>query len=140
MAGAPYGDSPEIAGAAGASEDSERMPEPFGAPLVAGDDAGTIVLAAIHLAGVASLRPTESEIELWIGDDGLQFVRSGQVFERLSWAQVRGAEIHSSRRLRRRGHGAQLLLRSDRGEASFEIRGMEPGELRERLGPLLARH
>ena len=97
------------------------------------------MLAAIHLGGVANLTPTESEIELWIGGDGLQFVRSGDVFERLSWAQIRGIEIHDSRRLRRRGHGAQLLLRSERGEASFEIRGMTAKELRDYLGPVLTR-
>ncbi len=115
---------PEAVGAAAGAESAQT---------------GGVALHAIHLGGVANLRPTESEIELWILDDGLQFVRGGQVFERLSWAQIRGVEVHDSRRLRRRGHGAQLLLRSDRGEASFEIRGVAPKELRALFGPLLAR-
>jgi len=140
VAAAPESDGPQSGEALAGSEDGERMPEPVGAADAGGADAGVIVLEAIHLDGVASLRPTESEIELWFADDGLQLVRSGQVFERLSWAQVRGIEIHGGRRLRRRGHGAQLLLRSERGEARFEIRGLEAGELRDRLGPLLARH
>ncbi len=131
--------APAQAEAAGERE-GERVPEPVvAAPEAAGAETGVVALAAIHLGGVANLAPTESEIELRIAEDGLQLVRSGQVFERLSWAQIRGVEVHDSRRLRRRGHGAQLLLRSERGEASFEIRGVGPKELRERLGPLLTR-
>lgn len=131
-------------GAAEGIDDAGHFPQPVVAEPetqtdTEGAGAGVVVLAAIHVGGVASLTPTESEIELRIADDGLQLVRSGQVFERLSWAQIRGVEIHDSRRLRRRGHGAQLLLRSERGEATFEIRDVASKELRERLGPLLAR-
>ncbi|MGA2926391.1 MAG: hypothetical protein ABSG43_10420 [Solirubrobacteraceae bacterium] len=123
----------------------QRLPEPVLAvdpagseARVPGDEEWIVTLPAIHIGGVANLTPTESEIELRISDAGLQFVRSGHVFERLSWDQIRGVEVHDSRRLRRRGHGAQLLLRSEHGEASFEIRGIAPKELREQLRPLLA--
>jgi len=102
-------------------------------------ETGVVALAAIHVGGAANLAPAESEIELRISQDGLQFVVRGQVVERLSWAQIRGVQVHDTRLLRRRGHGAQLLVRSERGEASFEIRGTTAKELRERLGPLLAR-
>jgi len=127
------------ASAAVGGEPEGRMAEPLADGEAEAAEARVVVLAAIHIGGVANLAPTESEIELRISPDGLEFVRSGQTFERLSWAQVRGVQVHDSRRLRRRGHGAQLLVRSELGEASFEIRGMTAKELRERLGPLLAR-
>jgi hypothetical protein len=102
-----------------------------------------IRVTAIHLGGVAGLRPGEAEIELRLSDDGLDISRRpGELFGRLTWTEMHGLEVPPIRGLlrRRRDPRAHLVVRAEHGDASFEIPAVAPEELREHLQPLLVRH
>ena len=99
-------------------------------------------IAAVHLSGIANLAPSESDLELRLSGEGFDIVHAGGVvFGRLAWEDIRSLDVADTRtrRLRRRQGGAQLVVRSDRGDANFEIPGLTPEELRVQLAPLLSR-
>ena len=100
-------------------------------------------VAAIHLGGVTNLKPGESEIELRLSEHGLDIARaSGEIIGRLGWDEIHGIEIPPPRGLlwRRRSPRSHLVVRADRGDASFEIPSVYPEELAEHLEPVLERY
>jgi hypothetical protein len=131
---------------------AERAPEPAPDPApVAADarngngDAGleNVRLAVVHLGGVANLVPGEGEIELRLSDEGLDIIRGmDEMLGRLTWPDIRDLSVPPARglRLRRRDLRAHLVVRTDNGDASFEVPAVAPDELREHLAPLVERH
>jgi hypothetical protein len=104
----------------------------------------TIRLAAVHLDGIENLPRGGKSVELRFSEAGLDVVdaEGGDVIGRLGWDEIDALELPSGRNSlgRRRRHArAQLVVRADRGEASFEIRGLTHVELREQLAPVMAR-
>lgn len=102
-------------------------------------------LAAIHIAGVENLKAGEKDLELRFSDAGLDIIRtaSGSVLGRLPWNEIEALEMPANptprRSFRRRKARVQLLVRTERGEATFETPDVADDELREHLAPMLAR-
>lgn len=101
-------------------------------------------IAAIHLGGVTNLRPGEGDIEVRLSEHGLDIARdsSDEILGRLAWSEIESLEVPPIRgfRLRRREPRAHLVVRTEHGDASFEIPAVFPEELREHLEPVLTRH
>jgi hypothetical protein len=96
-------------------------------------------LTAVHLGGIANLAPAESDLELRFSDDGLDIIRpAGDIFGRLTWDEITGLDVPDPRglRKRRRPQSAHLVVRSERGDASFEVPGVTSEELRAQLDVL----
>jgi hypothetical protein len=103
-----------------------------------------IRLAAVHLDGIENLPRGGKNLELRFSEAGFDVVdaEGGDVIGRLSWEEIAELELprpQNALRRRRRRARAQLVVRTDRGDASFEIRGLTDGELREHLAPILAK-
>jgi hypothetical protein len=99
-------------------------------------------MSAIHVAGVANLAPSETDLELRFSRDGLDVVRESDeaTLARIGWQHIRRVEIPKPRaRLRRRRVFAQVLVIGDQGEARFEIPGATPEQVEEHLAPVLKR-
>jgi hypothetical protein len=104
----------------------------------------TIRLAAVHLEGIENLPRTGKYLELCFSEAGFDVVDAdgGDVIGRLRWDEIDALELPSGRNSlgrRRRRARAQLVVRADRGHASFEIRGLTHVELREHLAPMMTR-
>jgi hypothetical protein len=131
IVGAPsYEEAPESAATPGAP-DPEPTPEP-----------DTLRLRAVHIGGIANLGAGEGDLELHLSRVGLAIVRGPEqaTVGRLSWHEIVAFETTESARglLRRRQRDARLVVRTQQGNATFEIRGVTPAELREQMAPLLA--
>jgi hypothetical protein len=112
--------------------------EPYSA-----DGPQVLRLAAVHLGGIANLEPAEAGIELRLSEDGLDIARGPQeLLGRLRWAEIGSLDVPPARglRRRRRGGGAQLVIRTRHGDASFEIPAASAEELDGQLNPLRQRH
>jgi hypothetical protein len=98
-----------------------------------------IRVSVIHLGGIANLSPAEGDIELLMSADGLDIVRgSTDVLGRLDWAQVKALEVPLPRSRRRRKPGpTHLVIRTAKGDASFEVPELSPEELRQHLAPVV---
>jgi hypothetical protein len=99
----------------------------------------TLRLAAVHLGGIANLAPAQSDIQLRFSRAGVDVVRDpDSILGRLAWDEVRNLEVPDPRgwRRKRKQHGAHLVLRTEHGDASFEIPALTPEELREHLKPV----
>jgi hypothetical protein len=97
----------------------------------------------VHLGGIANLEPAEAGIELRLSEDGLDIARGPQeLLGRLRWAEIRSLDVPPARglRRRRRSGGAQLVIRTRHGDASFEIPAASAEELDGQLNPLRQRH
>jgi hypothetical protein len=107
------------------------------------DDEEALRVTVIHLGGIANLAPAEDGIELLMSHDGLDIIRgSSDVLGRLEWAQVKALEVplpRGRRRMRRPGP-THLVIRTARGDASFEVPEVSPVELRQHLAPVIAEH
>jgi hypothetical protein len=102
------------------------------------EDVSELQIAAVHIGGIANLSPGERGIELKLGEPGLDIVRAdGEVLGRLEWELVQTLEVPPPRRRRRRGAATHLVIRTRRGDASFEVPGLTQDELREHLTPVL---
>ncbi len=107
------------------------------------DDEHALRVAVIHLGGIANLAPAERNIELQMSEDGLDIVRAGgEILGRLDWDQVKALEVPTprGRRRMRRGASTHLIVRTARGDASFEVPEVTPPELQQHLAPIVARH
>ncbi len=107
------------------------------------DEDDALRVAVIHLGGIANLAPAERNIELQMSEDGLDIVRGGgEILGRLDWNQVKALEVPTprGRRRMRRGASTHLIVRTARGDASFEVPEVTPPELQQHLAPIVARH
>jgi hypothetical protein len=100
-------------------------------------------ISVIHLGGIANLEPAEGNIELLMSADGLDIIRAGNdVLGRLEWDQVKALEVplpRGRRRVRRPGP-THLVIRTARGDASFEVPDVSATELRQHLAPVIDDH
>jgi hypothetical protein len=95
-------------------------------------------ISVIHLGGIANLTAAEPEVELLLAEPGLDIIRGGgEVLGRLEWEHVRALEVPPPRRRLRRPGPTHLVIRTTRGDASFEVPGVEAEELRQHLAPIL---
>jgi len=122
--------------------DAERElslePEPPAAP---GQQA--IRVTAIHLSGIETLRDGARNIELLFSAAGLDVVDTalGDTIGRLTWEDITELEVPRGRRsLRpRRDRSPRLVVRTDRGQAYFELPGLTEEQVHEHLAPMFAR-
>jgi hypothetical protein len=100
-------------------------------------------MSVVHLGGIANLEPSEQDIELLMSPEGLDIIRArNDVLGRLEWDQVKALEVpqpRSRRRMRKPGP-THLVIRTLRGDASFEVPEVTPAELRKHLAPVIAEH
>jgi hypothetical protein len=126
-------------GAAAAGEDEQReAAQPEVSDLV--PDA--VRVRAVHRGGIEGLGPDEGALELRFSDSGLDILSadSDNVLGRLGWAEIQGLDLpHAGGLRRRRRSDAQLVVRTSRGRASFEVPGLSEQELRSHLAPMVAR-
>jgi hypothetical protein len=104
--------------------------------------AQAIRLPAVHLQGIADLRRDEGNLELRFSGAGLDILSTDNddVLGRLSWTEIQGLDMPHHGGLRRhRRSPPQLVVRTDRGEASFAVPGLTEKELRTHLAPMLER-
>jgi hypothetical protein len=99
-----------------------------------------IRLPAVHLGGIGNLSRGEASLELRFSDAGIDIVRTetSTTLGRLQWSEIVTLETPRPRGRRRRRTRAQLLVRTARGEAHFEIPGVSEDELRGYVDPLFA--
>jgi hypothetical protein len=101
-----------------------------------------IRVRAVHLGGIEGLGGDERTLELRFSAAGLDILSadSDAVLGRLGWAEIQGLDLPHHGGLRRRRRSApQLVLRSSRGQASFEVPGLTEEELRSHLAPMVQR-
>ncbi|MGI8864484.1 MAG: hypothetical protein ACR2JH_08820 [Solirubrobacteraceae bacterium] len=120
------------------AEAEARVPAPY-----ATEEPEVLRLTAVHLGGIANLEPAESGIQLRLSEDGLDIARGPvELLGRLRWAEIRSLDVPPARwlRRRRRSGGAQLVIRTRHGDATFEIPMASAEELDAQLAPLRERH
>lgn len=107
------------------------------------DEEEGLRMSVVHLGGIANLEPSEQDIELLMSAEGLDIIRArNDVLGRLEWDQVKALEVpqpRSRRRMRKPGP-THLVIRTLRGDASFEVPEVTPAELRQHLAPVIAEH
>jgi hypothetical protein len=103
----------------------------------------TLRIAAVHTAGIESLRAGEPDIELRFSDAGLDVLKrsTGAAIGRLDWSDIDSIELLPPRRGLRvsRRKMQKLRVETDRGRASFELHGVTEDQLADYLVPLLER-
>jgi hypothetical protein len=97
-------------------------------------------MSAVHLGGVADL-PTGLAIDLRVSADGLDIVGDyDAIIGRLGWDDLDELAVPDQRgRLLRRDSGTRLVVRTDQGDATFDVTSLDRDELRASLAPLVAR-
>lgn len=96
---------------------------------------------AIHLGGVASLPTKRDGLTLRLSENGLDIIGTEEIIGRLVWDEIDALEVPNLRvRRRRQQPQARLVVRTQHGDASFEIPGISPDELRDRVEPLVGRY
>jgi hypothetical protein len=101
-----------------------------------------IRVRAVHLGGIEGLGRGEGTVELRFSGAGLDILSADNddVLRRLGWAEIQGLDLpHHGGLRRRRRSPAQLVLRTARGQASFEVPGLTEEELRTQLAPMVVR-
>ena len=129
LAGAPsYEEAPGSADADADADADATQPE-------------TLRLTAKHLGGIAALEAGEQNLELRIGAHGLDISRRpGRVLGRLGWSEIRALETQPSPGLRRRQRRAHLVIRTQHGDATFEVEQVTEEDLQASLAPVLERY
>jgi len=118
------------------AEDIAPAPTPVPAPAPEPRRTGDwLRVRAIHLSGVANL-PSSRQVELRLSSAGLDIIRTeGSIFGRMGWSEIEDLQVAPPRgRLRRRR--ARLVLRTQHGEALFEVPSLSSEQLRRQLEPL----
>jgi hypothetical protein len=97
-----------------------------------------IRLPAVHLGGIGNLERGEESLELRVSAAGLDIVRTetASTLGRLEWSEIQALETPRTRKRRQRRQRAQLLVKTERGEAHFEIPGIGENELKGYVDPL----
>jgi hypothetical protein len=125
-------------GAAGAEGERSETTMPELSDLVP----EAIRLRAVHLGGIEGLGGEPGTLELRFSAAGLDILSadSDAVLGRLGWAEIQGLDLPHHRGLhRRRRSPPQLVVRTSRGQASFEVPGLTEAELRSHLAPMFER-
>jgi hypothetical protein len=126
---APQTSGPEPAEAAGEEAEPEGLP---------------VSVGAVHLDGLAELEG-QGDLELVFSEDGLEVTHAGDAdgeraaLASFTWSELRGVEVEPGRGRMLRRRAARLTLSTNRRRARFEARGVDSGELKERLAPALAK-
>jgi hypothetical protein len=100
-------------------------------------------VTAIHLGGVANLPASRDGLDLRLSASGLDILQSDEeIVGRLPWEEIDTLEVPNQRPRRRRQPKARarLVVRTRHGDASFEVPGFSPDELRDRIEPLISRY
>jgi hypothetical protein len=100
-------------------------------------------VTAIHLGGVANLPASRDGLDLRLSGSGLDILQSDEeIVGRLPWEEIDALEVPSQRVRRRRQpkDRARLVVRTRHGDASFEVPGFSPDDLRDRIEPLIGRY
>jgi hypothetical protein len=98
-----------------------------------------LVFVAIHQGGVANLPTKREGLSVRLSADGLDILQGeGEIIGRLVWDEIEALEVPNLRARRRRSEPrARLLVRTPHGDASFDVPGILPDELRDRVEPLV---
>jgi hypothetical protein len=102
-----------------------------------------LLLDAVHVSGIETLKPGDEDIELRLADAGIDVRKpsAAETIGRLRWNEVRSVAVQRPRRgLPGRRRPAMLVARTDRGEVTFELPGVSDDEITVHLEPLLARN
>ncbi len=119
--------------------DDEPYEQPGGLHAGQAEEQDRLRVTAVHLGGVANL-PREG-IELRLSAHGLDIMRGDEeILGRLMWSEIDSLEVPSPRVRRRRNRDrARMVVRTNQGDATFEVPGFSGDELNERVAPLVAR-
>jgi hypothetical protein len=100
-------------------------------------------VAATHLGGIDGVRDGARNLELRFTEVGLDVVDTsgGEPIGRLTWDDITEIELPRQRRSlrQRRKQPPLLVVRTDRGEAHFELPGLTDEQVDEHLAPMRAR-
>lgn len=98
-----------------------------------------LVIPAIHLGGVANLPTKREGLGVRLSADGLDILQGERdIIGRLVWEEIEKLEVpHHRGLLRRSEQRARLLVRTPHGDASFDVPGFSPDELRDGVEPLV---
>jgi hypothetical protein len=118
---------------------------------IAGDDGPrarpplerALLLDAVHVFGIETLQPGDSDIELRLADVGIDVRKpsTAETIGRLRWDEVRTVAVQRPRRgLPGRRRPALFVAGTDRGEVTFELPGVSDEEITEHVEPLIARN
>lgn len=136
-------DTAEVAAAAGEQAEEEDYAAYTEEEYAEEEESPSLELPAVHVGGIANLEASEQGIELRLSEDGLDIARGrDEVLGRLRWREIRALEVPAARGLRRRRRGGrpQLVIRTEHGDATFEIPDVSAEELEARLRPLRQRY
>jgi hypothetical protein len=134
------GEEPEPDAEEPAAAEEELEPDAEEPPGGSEPEDDRLDLTALHLGGVANLPNSEEPLDLRLSGDGLDILQGeDEILGRLGWSEIDALDVPAPRRRRRRPGGTLLVVRTPKGDASFEVRELSSEELRARLEPLLAR-
>jgi hypothetical protein len=121
-------------------EPSRRAPTPEPPATPAPSAPQALRLTAVHLSGIETLRPGARNIELRFSDDGLDVISTsdGEAIGRLTWTDITALKLPRRRAMRRK-RAPELIVRTGRGQASFELTGLTEEQVREHLAPMFER-
>jgi hypothetical protein len=124
--------------AEGPDADRQGSQRHFGTPL----QQPALLLDAVHVFGIETLEPGDSDIELRLADVGIDVRKpsTGETIGRLRWDEVSTATVQRPRRGLGRRRPGLLVAGTDRGEVTFELPGVSEDEITEHLEPLILRN
>jgi hypothetical protein len=102
-----------------------------------------LLLDAVHVFGIETLEPGDSDIELRFADAGIDVRKpsTAQTIGRLRWDEVRTMAVQRPRRgLPGRRRPGLFVAATERGEVTFELPDVSEDEIVEHLEPLIARN
>jgi hypothetical protein len=136
--------------AAAPADDVDRYatePEPDAAPMpptsameIEGTpDEPELVFPAVHQGGVANLPTKREGLSVRLSADGLDILQGERdILGRLVWDEIETLEVpHNRSRRRRHETRARLVVRTPHGDASFDVPGVSPDDLRDRVEPIV---
>jgi hypothetical protein len=130
-----------------APRQSDPAPAPVAAAPPAAADTGSsptpaaLRIAAVHTGGIETLKAGDKDLELRLSGAGLDVIRrsSGVAIGRLDWTEVTAIEIDEPKKRLRGRKPRALNVRTERGQAGFELPGLTDEEAAEHLEPMLVR-
>ena len=102
-------------------------------------DEPEVVFPAIHQGGVANLPTKREGLSVRLSGDGLDILQGDHdIIGRLIWDEIETLEVpHNRSRRRRHEPHARLVVRTPHGDASFDVPGVSPDDLRDRVEPIV---